>query len=503
MKAAVAHLLPFMEAEKEDGASSSQGKMVLATVKGDVHDIGKNIVSVVMACNNYEVIDLGVMVSCDAILKRAAEEGADLIGMSGLITPSLDEMIHNAAEMERLNLKVPLLIGGATTSKAHTAIKIAPVYSGPVQHVIDASLVVGVCNDLLSEDRKEAYAANLKAEQAVIRDKFAQRASTTVFLGLADSRQKAVATDWDAIEIAKPELTGIQVQTSVDVEDILPYVDWSPFFWSWQLKGVYPKILTHAKYGEEATNLFNDAQKLLEQIIKEKAFGCRAVYGFFPANSVGDDVEVYSDESRTQVLHTLHFLRQQKKKEKGDTYYCLADYIAPKSSGKADYIGGFASTAGFEVEQFAKTFEDKGDDYSSIIVKALGDRFAEALTEKLHKEVRDLWGFGKNEGLAHEDLIKEKYRGIRPAAGYPASPDHTEKKTLWEMLDAENSTGIQLTENFAMNPPSSVSGLYFSHPDARYFHVGQITKEQIEDYAARKGISVKEAEKWLSPNLGY
>ena len=503
MKAAVAHLLPFMEAEKEGNDSSSRGKMVLATVKGDVHDIGKNSVSVVLACNNYEVIDLGVMVSCDDILKKAAEEGADLIGLSGLITPSLDEMIHNASEMERLELNVPLLIGGATTSKAHTAIKIAPAYSGPVEHVVDASLVVGVCNDLLSPERREQYVKNLKEDQEAIRVKFAQNSAKDDYLSLEEARAKSIPTDWDQVDVPDPSVTGIQVQDLVPLEDIVPYIDWSPFFWSWGLKGVYPKILTHDKYGEEATTLFNDAQKLLEEIIEKKIFACRTAYGLFPANSVDDDVEIYTDETRSEVLHRFHFLRQQKKKDKGDTYFCLADYVAPKSSRKKDYMGGFAATAGFEVDAFAKTFEDKGDDYSSIIIKALGDRFAEALTEKLHKEVRDVWGFGINEKLSNEDLIKEKYRGIRPAAGYPSSPDHSEKETLWKLLDAEATTKIQLTENFAMNPGSAVSGLYFAHPEARYFHVGKITKEQVEDYASRKNISVEEAEKWLSPNLGY
>ena len=503
MKSAVAHLLPFMEAEKQGDSGSSQGKMVLATVKGDVHDIGKNIVSVVLACNNYEVVDLGVMVSCDDILKAAKEEGADLIGLSGLITPSLDEMIHNASEMERLGMHVPLLIGGATTSKAHTAIKIAPAYSGPVQHVVDASLVVGVCNELLNDERKAAYATTLKEEQESIRVKFAKDNEKDDYLSLEEARAKSIPTNWETVDIPDPSVTGVQVQNLVPLEEIVPYIDWSPFFWSWGLKGVYPKILTHEKYGEEATNLFNDAQKLLEQIIEQKAFACRTAYGLFPANSVGDDVEIYTDETRSEVLHTFHFLRQQKKKDKSDTYFSLADYVAPKSSGRKDYMGGFASTAGFEVDAFAKTFEDKGDDYSSIIIKALGDRFAEALTEKLHKEARDVWGFGINEKLSNEDLIKEKYRGIRPAAGYPSSPDHSEKETLWALLNAEENTKIQLTDNFAMNPGSSVSGLYFAHPEARYFHVGKITREQVEDYAGRKGISVEEAEKWLSPNLGY
>lgn len=504
MKAAVAHLLPFMEAEKDAGINTqAQGKMIIATVKGDVHDIGKNIVSVVLACNNYEVIDLGVMVSCDVILKKAAEAGANLIGMSGLITPSLDEMIHNASEMERLGLNVPLLIGGATTSNAHTAIKIAPHYSGAVHHVLDASLVVKACTELLNPERRDSYAQNLKKDQAVIRKKFLNRASTLEYIGLDEARTKAIRTDWDKIDIPKPSVPEIQIQELVKLEDIVPFIDWSPLFWSWELKGVYPKILSHKKYGEEATTLFQDAQNLLQEIIKEEAFHCRTVYGLFPANAVGDSVEIYTDDTRTEVLETLHFIRQQKKKENGDTYFCLSDFIAPKSSGKADHIGGFATTAGFEVETFAKRFEEKGDDYSAIMVKALGDRFAEALTEKLHKDVRDQWGFGEEEALSNEELIKEKYRGIRPAAGYPSSPDHTEKESLWRLLNAETNTGIQLTENFAMNPPSSVSGLFFAHPQAKYFNVGQITKDQVEDYSGRKNQSVEKTEKWLSPNLGY
>ena len=503
IKAAVAHLLPFMEAEKRGGNGKPQNKMVLATVKGDVHDIGKNIVSVVLACNNYEVVDLGVMVSCDEILKKAKEEGADLIGLSGLITPSLDEMIHNASEMERTGMNLPLLIGGATTSKAHTAIKIAPAYSGPVEHVLDASLVVGVCNELLNPERKDAHVQHLREDQESVRIKFANRASETEFLSLSTARDKAIQTDWTSVNIPTPDLTGVQIQNTVPLEDIVPYFDWSPFFWAWELKGLFPKILSHDKYGEEANNLFRDAQKLLERIVEEKAFHCRAVYGLFPANSNGDDVEVYADDTREVVLHRFHFLRQQKQKDKGDTYFSLSDFIAPRSSSRCDHLGGFNTTAGFEVEQFAKSFEEKGDDYSAIMVKALGDRFAEALTEKLHKEVRAIWGYGKKESLNNEEIIREKYRGIRPAAGYPASPDHSEKETLWSMLDIEKNTGVQLTENFAMNPPSSVSGLYFAHPEAKYFNVGSICKDQVEDYSFRKGISVNEAEKWLSPIVGY
>ncbi len=503
MKSAVAHLIPFMEDEKEAGGRQSQGKMVLATVKGDVHDIGKNIVSVVLVCNNFEVMDLGVMVSCEEILQTAREEGADLIGLSGLITPSLDEMIHNAAEMERLGFNIPLLIGGATTSKAHTAIKIAPAYSGPTQHVLDASLVVGVCNELLHPERKESFVEKLKADQERLKASYARRSSAAEFLNLQEARAKAYETNWEGVDIAQPAGTGILRGQEVALEEIVPYIDWSPFFWSWELKGIYPRIFQHPKYGDEATSLYRDAGKLIEEILKQRAFTCRTIYGIFPANSVDDDLEVYSDESRKQVEHKFHFLRQQKKKLKGNTYFCLSDFVAPKSSGRADYLGGFAVTAGFDVASYAKTFEGKGDDYSAIMVKALGDRFAEALTEKIHQEVRKLWGFGRDEHLNYQDLIDEKYRGIRPAAGYPACPDHTEKQTLWKLLQVEKSTGIQLTESFAMNPPPSVCGLIFAHPQSRYFLVGPITREQLAEYASRKGISIEVAEKWLAPNLGY
>ena len=503
MKAAVAHLIPFMEREQEAGARRSQGKVVLATVKGDVHDIGKNIVSVVLACNNFEVIDLGVMVPCEKILQTAREEGADLIGLSGLITPSLDEMIHNAAEMDRLGFDTPLLIGGATTSKLHTAVKIAPAYSGPVRHVLDASRVVGVCNALLHPERKEKFVENLKADQEKLRISHALRSSETELLNLAEARARAFTANWDEAEIARPAHTELRRWEEVPLADIVPYIDWSPLFWSWGLKGVYPKILKHPQYGEEASDLHRNALKLLEQIVEESAFHCRAVFGVFPAHSVGDDVEVYGDDDREKALCRFHFLRQQKKKRSGANYFSLADFVAPKTSGREDFLGAFAVTAGFEVGRYAKKFESNGDDYSAIMVKALGDRFAEALTEKVHREVRRMWGFGRNENLDYPDLIGEKYRGIRPAAGYPACPDHTEKRTLWELLEVENNAGIQLTESCVMNPPPSVSGLIFSHPESRYFSVGLISREQLADYAARKRISRAEAEKWLAPNLGY
>lgn len=502
MKSAVAHLTPFMEQEQSAGASRSQGKMVLATVKGDVHDIGKNIVSVVLACNNFEVVDLGVMVPCERILQTAREEGADLIGLSGLITPSLDEMIHDAAEMERLGFKTPLLIGGATTSKLHTAVKIAPAYSGPVQHVLDASRVVGVCNALLHPERKDKFVEQLKEDQAKLRASHARRSTKAELLSLEEARARAFATNWDEAEVARPVHTGIHRREEVPLADIVPYIDWSPFFWSWRLKGVYPKILKHPQYGKEASDLYRDARELLDRIVAENVFHCRAVYGIFPANSVGDDLEVYRDDDREEALYRFRFLRQQKKKRKGADYLCLSDFVAPKDSGKEDFLGAFAVTAGFEVGRYAEKFESEGDDYSAIMVKSLGDRFAEALTEKVHKEVRRLWGFGRKENLDYQDLIAEKYRGIRPAPGYPACPDHTEKGALWELLEVERNTGIQLTESFVMNPPPSVSGLIFSHPDSRYFSVGPISREQLADYASRKGISLAEAEKWLASNLG-
>lgn len=505
MKKAVAYLTPFMEEEKRlTGAGSNQGKMVIATVKGDVHDIGKNIVGVVLACNNYEVIDLGVMVQCETILSKAKEVGADLIGLSGLITPSLDEMIHVASEMERQGFTTPLLIGGATTSKAHTAIKIAPSYSGPIIQVADASLVVGVCSDLLGEGRRDAYVEELKKTQDGVRVRYAENKNDTAkMLSLKEARSQGYSIDWDNELIEKPASLGIRRYDDIDLAEVAEYIDWSPFFWTWQLKGVFPAILKHKKYGEQATEVYEEAQALLKDIIENKRFRLRAVSGMWAAQSEGDSVRVFNDESLKEEVGAFHFLRQQKEKKSDSTYYSLADFVAPASSGKVDYIGAFAVTAGFEVEEYAKSFKDSGDDYTGIMIQALGDRFAEALAEYLHKQVRDDWGFGINENLTVDDFIKEKYRGIRPAAGYPACPDHTEKQTLWDLLDAEDATTVQLTESFAMNPPSSVSGMYFGNEAARYFNVGKIGKDQVEDYANRKNISVEVAEKWLQPNLGY
>ncbi len=496
MKKAVAYLEPFMEAEKLAAVETvrEQGVFVIATVKGDVHDIGKNIVGVVLACNGYKVIDLGVMVSAQKILDVAIENKADIIGLSGLITPSLDEMIHVAKEMERQGFKVPLLIGGATTSKAHTAIKISPHYNSPIAHVGDASLVIEVCTNLISPERRDEYVKTLNSQFASLRERHANQAQKNELISYKEALAHSFKTDWNQIEIAKPNRTGV-FNLDISLAEIVPYIDWSPFFWTWELKGTYPKILGNEKYGQEAQKLFNDAQALLNQIVKNKIFNPKVLIGIFSAYSQGDDVIV---DNKT----TLHFLRQQKEKIGEDgVYYSLADFIAPK--GHNDYFGGFVVTAGHEVETFAKTFQDKNDDYSSIMVKAIGDRLAEALAELAHKKVREIFGYGLDENLSNEDLIKEKYRGVRPAPGYPACPDHTEKQILWDLLNAEAKTGVTLTENFAMNPPSSVSGFYFNHPEAKYFNVGSLGRDQIEEYAKRKDKPVDYIEKWLSPNLGY
>jgi 5-methyltetrahydrofolate--homocysteine methyltransferase len=527
MKKAVAYLQPFMEAEKaalvaSGGTAKAQGRIIMATVKGDVHDIGKNIVGVVLACNNYEVIDLGVMVSCEKILAAAKEKGADVIGLSGLITPSLDEMIYNAKEMERQGFKIPLLIGGATTSAAHNAVKIAPHYSEPVIHVLDASRVIGVVSKLLNPDHKPAFVAETRAKQEQQRVEFADRKGARKMLPLAEARHRRQPVDWATIDVPKPEFLGLRVFTTdraaaltgrsaansvvtqhLTLSEIADYIDWAPFFSSWELHGRFPDILKDEIVGAEATKLYADAQAMLKKIIAEKRYTARAVIGFWPANSVGDSVELYTDESRTTVLKTFHFLRQQNEKATGQFNHCLADYIAPKSSGRADYLGGFAVTTGHGVEEFAKTFEAKQDDYGAIMAKALGDRLAEALAELMHKKERDFCAFGKTENLEMKDIIREKYLGIRPAPGYPACPDHTEKPPLFALLNATEFTGITLTESNAMHPPSSVSGHYFNHPDSKYFAVGKLSKDQVEDYSARKNLPVPACEKWLGPYLDY
>ncbi len=504
MKKAVAHLLPFMEEEKKvSGGSRPRGIIVLATVKGDVHDIGKNIVGVVLGCNNYEVIDLGVMVPCEKILKAAKENGATLIGLSGLITPSLDEMVHVAKEMTREGWSVPLLIGGATTSKAHTAVKIAPAYDHEVVHVLDASRAVGVIGQLISPSQRNSFVDKNRREQNDIRQAHETRQTKTALLAIAQARERRTVIEWKAANVPKPAFAGIRAFDAFSLDRLVPFIDWSPFFHTWELKGHYPQILDDPKVGEKAAELFHDAQKLLKEIVSKKLLTAKGVYGFFPANSVGDDIEVYVDESRKNVLATFHTLRQQSEKPAGQANQALADFIAPKSSGVADYLGGFAVTTGIGIEALCAKFEKDHDDYNSIMTKALADRLVEAFAECLHKQARDDWGYGKQEQLSNEELIREKYRGIRPAAGYPACPDHTEKRLLFDLLQAEKHTGIRLTESYAMYPASSVSGLYFAHPAAKYFSVGKLGRDQAEDYAKRKGVALADVEKWLGPNLGY
>ena len=532
MKKSVAYLTPFMEAEKAAMVArgevvKAQGKIVLATVKGDVHDIGKNIVGVVLACNNYEVIDMGVMVPCEKILERAKLERADIIGLSGLITPSLDEMVHVAREMERTGFKVPLLIGGATTSRAHTAVKVAQHYSEPVVHVLDASRAVPVTSSLLSKGGKAAFVKSLREDYEKLRQQHA--GSAVKLLSLEAARANAPKLKYD--EVPKPEFTGVRTLSSgdfnpgkcdcgsshghagafsVSIEELVPFIDWTPFFHTWELRGVYPKILTHEKHGEEATKLFADAQKMLADFVANKSLKLQAVYGLFPANAVGDDVEVYTNGSRKHLRTTFHFLRQQIEKGDGTPNWCLADFVAPKPSTlnlqpstSGDHIGAFAVTSGHGLKEIVEAYKAKHDDYNAILAEAIADRLAEAFAEYLHKRARDEWGFGKLEKLTTADLIEEKYRGIRPAAGYPASPDHTEKEILWDLLDVEKHTGIKLTESFAMWPGSSVSGLYFAHPESKYFAVGKLGKDQVEDLAKRKGKSVFEMERWLGPWLNY
>ncbi|MGR5337883.1 methionine synthase [Vibrio gigantis] len=499
MKQAVAHLEPFINASKEVGATN--GKILLATVKGDVHDIGKNIVGVVLQCNNYEIIDLGVMVSCEKILKVAKEENVDIIGLSGLITPSLDEMVHVAKEMERQGFKLPLLIGGATTSKAHTAVKIEQNYSEPVVYVNNASRAVGVCTSLLSDELKPAFVEKLDIDYDRVRDQHNRKKPRTKPVTLEKARANKVAIDWDAYTPPAPAKPGVHIFKDFDVATLRQYIDWTPFFMTWSLVGKYPAILEHEEVGEEAQRLFKDANDLLDRVEKEKLLEARGMCAMFPANSVGDDIEVYTDESRTEVLKVLHNLRQQTEKPKGFNY-CLSDYIAPKESGKADWIGGFAVTGGIGERELADEYKAKGDDYNAIMIQAVADRLAEAFAEYLHKEVRkDIWGYSPDEDLSNDDLIREKYQGIRPAPGYPACPEHTEKGTLWELMNVEKAIDMSLTSSYAMWPGASVSGMYFSHPDARYFAIAQIQQDQVDSYADRKGWDMLEAEKWLGPNI--
>jgi 5-methyltetrahydrofolate--homocysteine methyltransferase len=502
MKKAVAYLLPFMESEKEAGGKArAVGKIVTATVKGDVHDIGKNIVGVVLGCNNYEVIDLGVMVPCEKILETARATHADMIGLSGLITPSLDEMVHVAKEMEREGFTIPLLIGGATTSRVHTAVKIAPHFRQPVVHVLDASRAVGVVSQLKNPDSRPAFEEENRRQQEKLRA--ARKPAAQKLLRLEEARRRKPPLDWSRTDIPRPEFTGIRAFPAVPLEEIVPYIDWTPLFQVWELRGTYPKILEDATVGGKARELLCDAQKLLARIVKEKSLTANAVVGFFPAASVGDDIEVYRDASRSGLLTTLHTLRQQMEKAAGHHNRALADFIAPKSTGLEDYLGAFAVTAGMNLDPLLARFHQDHDDYNSIMAKALADRLAEALAELMHKKVRNYWGYGKNENMAPEDLILERYRGIRPAPGYPACPDHSEKRELFDLLQAEKNTGIRLTENFAMSPAASVCGLYFAHPEAQYFAVGKIDRDQVEDYHRRKGMDLRQVERWLRPVLNY
>ncbi|MGR6833054.1 methionine synthase [Aliivibrio wodanis] len=499
MKQAVAHLEPFIDATKDVG--STNGKILLATVKGDVHDIGKNIVGVVLQCNNYEIIDLGVMVSCEKILKVAKEENVDIIGLSGLITPSLDEMVHVAKEMERQGFDLPLLIGGATTSKAHTAVKIEQNYSQPVVYVNNASRAVGVCTSLLSNELKPAFVEKLNVDYDRVRDQHSRKTPRTKPVSLARARANKVDIDWVNYTPPAPAKPGMHIIDDMDVATLRQYIDWTPFFMTWSLMGKYPAILDHEEVGEEAKRLYKDANDLLDRVEKEGLLKVRGMCALFPANSVDDDIEVYTDESRTEVLKVLHNLRQQTEKPKGFNY-CLSDYIAPKKSGKADWIGGFAVTGGIGERELADDYKAKGDDYNAIMIQAVADRLAEAFAEYLHKEVRkDIWGYSSDEDLSNDDLIREKYQGIRPAPGYPACPEHTEKGTLWELMKVEESIGMSLTSSYAMWPGASVSGMYFSHPDSRYFAIAQIQQDQAESYAERKGWDMLETEKWLGPNL--
>ena len=503
MKKAVAYLMPYMEEEKKrSGNFRAQGKVLLATVKGDVHDIGKNIVGVVLGCNNYEVIDLGVMVSCEKILAAARDNKADIIGLSGLITPSLDEMVHVAKEMTREGFDVPLLIGGATTSKAHTAVKIAPSYEPGVVHVLDASRAVGVVGSLVSQTQKEGFVRQVRDDYARMRQAHQDRGAKTL-LSIAQARANRFMSDWAGVDIPVPTALGVRTIADQPLVELIPYIDWSPFFHTWELRGRYPTIFDEPTVGPRAKELYEDARRLLDEIVHKKQLKARGVYGVFPASSVGDDIELYQDTYRKTVLTTIHHLRQQSEKPAGQPNLALADYVAPKECGRQDYIGAFAVTTGIELDELCRGFDNDHDDYNSIMAKALADRLAEAFAECLHKRVREEWGYGKHEQLTSDDLIREKYRGIRPAPGYPACPDHTEKQLLFDLLSAEQNSGITLTESYAMLPTASVSGFYFAHPEAKYFAVGKIGKDQVEDYARRKGMDLRTVERWLSPNLNY
>lgn len=503
MKKAVAYLTPYMEAEKARSGGNGQhrGTIVLATVKGDVHDIGKNIVGIVLACNNYRIVDLGVMVPCETILETAEREKADIVGLSGLITPSLEEMVHVAREMNRRGMTLPLLIGGATTSAKHTAVKIAPEYAGVTVHVPDASKSVGVVERLMNPVERRAFAEEVRREQAKLAESYTQR-RTANLVPYREAVARRFTCDWANVDIPQPSFLGTRT-VEVSVEELIPYIDWTPFFIAWELPGTYPKIFSDARFGQQAEALWRDAQRMLEEIAANKLLHPRGVYGFWPANSEGDDILVYTDETRSEVLARFYTLRQQWRRQGQEVFFALADFIAPVESGRPDYIGAFAVTSGHEAAALARQYEEQRDDYRAIMVKALADRLAEAFAEKLHAQARRDWGYGRDENLSNEDLIKERYRGIRPAPGYPACPDHTEKATLFKLLRATETTGIRLTESFAMDPPASVCGWYFAHPQARYFTVDRVTRDQVEAYARRKGMPLQEVERWLAPYLAY
>jgi 5-methyltetrahydrofolate--homocysteine methyltransferase len=505
MKKSVAYLDPFMELEKAGCEVQANGKILMATVKGDVHDIGKNIVGVVLQCNSYEVIDLGVMVSAEKILQVARDEKVDIIGLSGLITPSLDEMVHVAKEMQRQDFHVPLLIGGATTSKIHTAVKIEPQFKNDiVVYVQDASRAVGVASALLSKEQKPAYVANIRAEYDQVRVKRAANQTERKLVSITAARENKFQVDWAGYTPPKPKTLTPLVFNDYPLDELVERIDWTPFFRSWELAGKFPAILTDEIVGEECTKLYADAQAMLQQMVAEKWVQAKAVVGFFPANAQGDDVVLYTDESRTQTLSVLHNLRMQMERNGQQPNFCLGDFVAPVESGKADWMGVFAVSTGFGIEPHLKAFREKHDDYSAIMLEALCDRLAEALAERMHERVRkEFWGYAADETLDNNAMIAEKYQGIRPAPGYPACPDHTEKGTLWTLLDVEANTGMIITESFAMYPAASVSGWYFSHPDSRYFGIGRIARDQVEDYAKRKGMTLAEAERWLAPVLGY
>jgi 5-methyltetrahydrofolate--homocysteine methyltransferase len=503
MKKAVAYLMPYLEAEKE-GEIQTNGKILMATVKGDVHDIGKNIVGVVLQCNNYEVIDLGVMVPAETILAEAKKHHVDIIGLSGLITPSLDEMVHMASEMERLEMNLPLMIGGATTSRIHTAVKIDPKYSNAVVYVPDASRAVGVAGELLSDDRKRLYIQDIKEDYERMREQREKRTASRKTFTLQQARDNAFKADWKNYTPPVPTFLGIKVFDDYSLEELSHYIDWTPFFHAWELAGKYPKILDDDIIGEEATRLFDDAQQMLKKIIDEKWLQARAVIGFFPANSVGDDIELYTDDERTQVKTVLHHLRQQMAKPSDRPNRCISDYVAPKDSGRNDYVGAFAVTTGIGIDEHVKRFEEDHDDYSSILLKALADRLAEAFAERMHQRVRkEFWSYAADEALSNDELIAESYEGIRPAPGYPGCPDHTEKATLWSLIEPDKNAGITITESYAMLPTAAVSGFYFSHPEAKYFGTGKVRKDQVEDYAKRKGDDLAVVERWLAPVLDY